>query len=465
MTQTSDAAARLDRRSRTPQASMARDRQTRSGDGPPRPVSGRGAALVVAACLGAGLFLAALLCLLVFPGAVEAVITGAALIGLGAGWALLAGLAARTGQPQVWARIPAVLMVTTGVLMVVTAPGQVALSTLGWVWPLVLAATAVFCTTRMRRDLRGSGRWLLYPVFASMLAASAGGLYLQVSQVGDEVPAPGHLYTVDGHRMHLDCRGTGGPTVVTEAGLGEMSASFARIAPVVAQSTRTCTFDRAGQGWSEDSSQPKDGLQAARDLHSALAAAGEEGPYVMVGHSTGGTYVMVYAAEYPEDVAGMVLLDSSSPRQLTLIPSFEGEYRISRRLVALLPSLSRLGVGRLVPASAISDLPQPAAEQVRAIYVSPRGLRNQRDEQAAIPELFRQAQALTTLDDKPLAVVTATVDASDGWGDAQDRLASLSTSSTHLRVAVDHGGILYVATGSAVSVRAITEVVAAVRGR
>jgi pimeloyl-ACP methyl ester carboxylesterase len=113
---------------------------------------------------------------------------------------------------------------------------------------------------------------------------------------------------------------------------------------------------------------------------------------------------MVYAAQFPDDVAGMVLLDSSSPEQFTLIPSFPGQFTVTRRVVALLPSLSRLGLGRLVPASAISNLPQPAAEQVRTIYLSPQGLRNQRDEQAAIPDLFRQAQALTSLGGKPLEV-------------------------------------------------------------
>jgi len=423
----------------------------------------RRTALVVAASLGAGLILAATLCVLVFPGAVEAVITGAALIGFGAGWALLAVLAGRTGQPQTWAWVPAVLMVMTGVLLVITAPGRATLSTLGWVWPLVMAATAVYCVTRMRRNLRRAGRWLLYPVLMSMLVASAGGLYVQVSEAGDGLPAPGKLYTVDGHKMHLDCRGAGRPTVVIQAGLGGMSASFARVAPAVAETTRICAFDRAGQGWSEESSQPKDGRQAAQDLHAVLAAAGEEGPYVMAGHSTGGTYAMVYAATYPEDVAGMVLLDSSSPEQFTLIPSFAGEFRISRRVVALLPSLSRLGVGRLVATSTISGLPKPAAEQVRAIYLSPQGLRNQRDEQAAIPDLFRQAQALTSLGDEPLAVLTATVDASDGWEAAQERLASLSTTSDHLHAAVDHGGILDDPDGAAMSVRAISDVVTAVR--
>ena len=132
-------------------------------------------------------------------------------------------------------------------------------------------------------------------------------------------------------------------------------------------------------------------------------------------------------------------------------------------MVALLPSLSRLGVGELVPASFFPVLPQPAADQVHAIASSPHGLRNQRDEQAAIKDLFRQAQAFTSFGDKPLVVLTATVGAMRGWGTAQDRLAALSTNSSHRFVGTDHGGMLADVDGSAASVEAITDVVSAVR--
>ena len=92
-------------------------------------------------------------------------------------------------------------------------------------------------------------------------------------------------------------------------------------------------------------------MTAAQDLHTLLAAAGEHGPYVLVGHSTGGTYALTYAAQYPQQVAGMVLLDSSSPEQFTAIPSYAGQYAVMRRGLALLPTVNRLGLGRAVAAA------------------------------------------------------------------------------------------------------------------
>ena len=82
---------------------------------------------------------------------------------------------------------------------------------------------------------------------------------------------------------------------------------------------------------------PQDGVDAAEDLHTLLAVAGETGPYVLVGHSTGGTYALTYAARYPDQVAGMVLLDSSSPEQLTEDPAYAGQYAVMRRVIALCP--------------------------------------------------------------------------------------------------------------------------------
>ena len=253
-------------------------------------------------------------------------------------------------------------------------------------------------------------RWLIYPVIASLAIASIGGMYETAARAHDRnaYPAPGTLYDVGGHRLHLNCTGTGSPTVVLEHGLGATSAGWARITTELSQTTRVCTYDRAGQGWSDDVDNPQDGLAIAADLHTLLARADESGPYVLVGHSAGGPYVMTYAAQYPDEVAGMVLLDSMSPYEFTDLPGFATEQSMMSRGLGVLPTLTRLGAGRIMPTSAWSSLPEPAASQVQAFAASARGMRNMRDEQSMYPTVFEQAKALTSLDSKPLVVVTAT---------------------------------------------------------
>jgi pimeloyl-ACP methyl ester carboxylesterase len=251
---------------------------------------------------------------------------------------------------------------------------------------------------------------------------------------------------------------------VLSNGLGDVSAAWARIAGPVATTTRVCAYDRAGQGWSEGTDRPQDGIASARDLHTLLTVAGERGPFVLVGHSTGGTYAMTYAARYPEQVAGLVLLDSSSPEQLTRMPAFPRQYALMRRASALLPTLHRLGLGRLLASP--SHLPAAAAEEVTALASSPQAARGQRDEVSVIPAVFRQAQALTTLGDRPLAVLTAGENRGNvGWFGAQDQLAALSGNRIHRTVDSTHAGLLEDARPAAASVRAITEVIASVRTR
>jgi pimeloyl-ACP methyl ester carboxylesterase len=399
-------------------------------------------------------------------GAQESTITAMALLGAGAGWAMLAILSTRlTNRPQRWAFVPATAMLVVGAALLALSPDDATLTAAGWVWPPALLALSAWTAVQARRHLSGGARWMVAPVLAALAMASVGGAYESIALATDTRTSamPGQLYDVGGYRLHLDCHGSGSPTVVLASGMGEMSPYWARIAPIVARTTRVCAYDRAGQGWSDSSPHPADGTQTARDLSTLLAAAHESGPFVLVGHSSGGVYAMNYAADHPEEVAGMVLLDSSSPRQVELVPSFAMTAEVMRRGLALLPTGARTGISRLAQSS--TSLPSPAAEQVDSFSSSPRGLTNVRDEQGQLQTAMRQAQALTTLGTKPLVVLTSSDElaATPGWGTAQDQLAALSGNSSHGVVNTTHATVLDDPGSARESADAITDVVRSVR--
>jgi pimeloyl-ACP methyl ester carboxylesterase len=283
----------------------------------------------------------------------------------------------------------------------------------------------------------------------------------------DDVTAamPGALYDVGGHSLHLHCTGTGSPTVVLASGLGGSSPLWTRIADGTAATARVCAYDRAGQGWSDDAPAPQDSAAVARDLHALLAAAGESGPYVLAGHSTGGVYALTYAARYPEQVAGLVLLDSTSPYQFTVLPEYAKQYEVMTRLYGVLPTLMRLGVGRLVPALSANDVPGAAGTHAAAFAITPRSARTARAEVSSFRRSYEQAQGMTTLGAKPLVVVSAseTLTGTAGWEVAQQQLAALSSNNDRRTVTSSHGGVLDNPTAVNTSIAAIADVVDAVR--
>jgi pimeloyl-ACP methyl ester carboxylesterase len=125
--------------------------------------------------------------------------------------------------------------------------------------------------------------------------------------------APGEMVAVAGHDMQLYCTGAGkgGPTVVMDAGLGGGLLDWQTIQSEVAKFARVCSYDRSGIAWSEAGPDPRTSPRIVEKLHTLLKNAGVDGPYVLVGHSFGGANVQLYAAEYPDEVAGMVLVDSA----------------------------------------------------------------------------------------------------------------------------------------------------------
>ena len=424
---------------------------------------------ITVASMAAGTFAAAISTFVVFPSASEARVVGGALLAFAAGWALFATLTTRrTNRPQTWAHIPAAAFGLSGAVMALVNPGEPAMSRLPWLWAPALVALGLWAAWGTRRDLpRRGARLVTYSVAALMVAAGLGGV-VQVA-AGDPRtaagPMPGRLVDVGGYRLHLQCTGTGAPTVVLLNGLGETSPQWARVLPAVGGMTRVCAYDRAGQGWSEDSSKANDATTAATDLHELLTAAGESGPFVLAGHSSGGVHALAYTHLYPSQVAGLVLLDSASPHQVKEVTTFNGEYQVMRRVLAAAPTLFRFGVGHVMQALGVPDLPGNAGQQAAAFADSPRGWAGMRAEQVELPTAFAQAQALTTLGDRPLVVLTAkaNVDSTPGWATAQAQMAALSTNSRHTVADMDHVGFLHNPVGAAQSVTAITDVVTAAR--
>jgi pimeloyl-ACP methyl ester carboxylesterase len=124
------------------------------------------------------------------------------------------------------------------------------------------------------------------------------------------------LVDVDhGRRMNIYCRGTGSPTVVFDAGLGDSSSSWGLVQPTIAARTRACSYDRAGLGFSDPANRAGTARNIAEDLHALLAAANIKPPYLLVGHSSSGLSMRVYADRYFNEVAGMVLVDPSHEDQ------------------------------------------------------------------------------------------------------------------------------------------------------
>jgi pimeloyl-ACP methyl ester carboxylesterase len=435
-------------------------------DPAPRP-HGRRLPLVIAGSVLAGLVLAIVLVIGPGAGGQEPVITGSVLLAFGFGWALLALLTTRlTDQPQRWAVVPAAYMVLVGLGLLVLAPSAGVMDALGWVWPAVLLALVIWMIVQVRRALHSRSRWLLYPVFGVLALMAVGGGLETILEAVDRGahPMTGQLVDVGGHRLHISCTGSGSPTVVLESGAAESSFYWGRIAPAVAGTTKVCVYDRAGRGFSEAAAGPQDGVAVANDLHALLAASGNAGPYVLVGHSTGGAYVRIFAARYPDEVAGMVLLDSQPADAFTALPDYPAFYDTTHTVLSLLPSVARLGIMRLAYASSFADLPEPAQSEERADQVTPRMEASGRDEFRQIPATLQAAMALTSFGDRPLVVVTALAEAPRGWLPAQDTMAALSTNSAH-RVLQDmtHEALITSASGAAASSKAILDVVAGVR--
>ena len=262
-------------------------------------------------------------------------------------------------------------------------------------------------------------------------------------------PPTGQMVDVGGYRLHIDCQGNGSPTVVMEAGLTEPSLMWALVQPQVSTQTRVCVYDRAGLGWSDASPKPRTAEVMVEELHTLLKNANVAAPYIMVGHSTGGMLVRLYAHSYPAEVVGMVQVDAQHEDQFarlstTIQLGVKAMFAKSDQDLPLYRLVVASGIGALVPAvGALADnpqLPSPARESFSALALSdPKFVEAQTAETDAIFESLEQVRAahITSLGNIPLIVLyhgitdnplpgMTTEENQQWWLELQTELAALS---------------------------------------
>jgi len=426
---------------------------------------------IVAVSLVTGLVAALLLIAAPFISPEENHVTGALLCGFAVGWAVLAILSTRyTDQPQRWAAGPALFMGLSGLVLI--GVGSPSRAVLNWVWPPALLALVIWMFLRVRRQLHSrSGRWLLYPVFAVLAVASLGGGYETVREAMDAsaYPMPGQLVDVGGHRLHLNCMGSGSPTVILQPGGGDFSSVMGWIAPAVAAQTRVCVYDRAGRGWSEPADGAQDATQIAADLHALLQRGNVPGPYVLAGHSFGGLYELTHANLYPADVAGMVLIDSTNPATVA-DPAKATPYdsssndAVTDRVAALAAAAARLGLVRLIGTASYGDLPPQARDEVRAKTATADYASGWINEFVQANASGAEAAMLTDFAEKPLVVLTAGAETDATHDAAQSKLATLSKNSSHRVVdGASHPGLITDQQYAKATTQAILDLVTSVR--
>jgi pimeloyl-ACP methyl ester carboxylesterase len=241
------------------------------------------------------------------------------------------------------------------------------------------------------------------------------------------------MVEVDGHQMHIYCTGEGSPTVILDAGAVALSAW---VQPAISQSTRVCAYDRAGYGWSEPGPEPRDAQSLATELHTLLDEIRVEPPYVMVGHSFGGIYVRVFRSQYPDEVAGMVLLDATHPdnwdRQGESVETLQSAASVA-------PVLSRVGLMRLFTSTQNFDLPEAENAALKANMSSNQYWDAQLADSSAMPASLEQGRLAGELGDLPLVVLSA-ITYPEGQGRDTERslqaeLAGLSTNSIYQEIA------------------------------
>lgn len=264
---------------------------------------------------------------------------------------------------------------------------------------------------RVRRLLRNA---LLVLLVVTMVGVVAG--QVQKVRLSRAYPAPGELIPVGDRRVHV-MRAGQGPTVVFENGPGGMAIDWSLVTAEASEFASTVSYDRAGLGWSDAGERPRDIQRLVAELRETLKVINAQAPYVLVGHSYGGLIVRAYAYTYPEDVAGLVLVDSAHEDQLELYPvEYAAKAENMGQMMGRLRWVYRAVVGSGIPAlfrtsfagSAVSKLPDElrAARAAAAVTDSSQAVTST-DEMTALTTSFDHVREIRrSLGDIPVRIIS-----------------------------------------------------------
>jgi pimeloyl-ACP methyl ester carboxylesterase len=256
--------------------------------------------------------------------------------------------------------------------------------------------------SKLKGCLRLLARGLSGIVLLIVALAVVGYAYEHYASERDmkRYPSPGQLIQVENHKLHLYCTGAGSPTVILEAQATSSSLDWSYVQPAIAQSTRVCSYDRAGFGWSELGPQPRTAQQAADELYSLLNEAGEQGPYILVGASYGGHIVCIFAHDHPGEVRGVILVDAR-PEKLFTIPVIQQQAKASPGFLRVIAFLGKFGLSRLFIATMPEKMIPPAAVPLYNSYPGSYEIVFQSKLWLAA---YAEAQALETSDAQVMAI-------------------------------------------------------------
>ncbi len=299
----------------------------------------------------------------------------------------------------------------------------------------------------------------LLALLVSLVGIGSAWQAWSAARDAERFPMPGVLINVGGRNLHLYCSGRGTPAVLLENGLGADFSAWQRVQPAIAKFTRVCSYDRAGMGWSDPSNNPTRAQYVVADLHALLTRADVHGPMLLVGWSAGGVFARRYVREHPQDIVGLVLVESSHEQQGMRLPKLPGQDAAEadqNRMLTLCRYTQWMGLERALGVFDEIAEAQHVAASLRPGFVA---VSNQSDfcagiqhENTGFPADVHDSTPPASLGALPLVVLTRgkpmlpadlpfPTRAEDlhrmsrAWLQMQAELAALSTRAKHIQVA------------------------------